>query len=204
MFIGYGLCMKLLFPILLFLSFHSQAQSSEAQEVFNNKVWKEVLISSSVKSFFDNQDNYLGSSTETDQATIYRDKWKRIIKVSPKSIIQSNNKVVNHRMSNENNFSPNSNRVVLKRNKAVYYDLNGLIQRTAKRRGRRRVYFHNSSGALIGYKVYKLDGTIYYKDNKGRITGESYFDSFGRMIYRPKNRKRRTSRVLFEDPFLFK
>lgn len=198
------LYMKLLFPILLFLSFQSQAQSSESQEVFNDKIWKEVLISSSVKSFFDNQDNYLGSSTETDQATIYKDKWKRIIRISPKSIIQTNNKVVNQRRFSDNKLSSNSTRVVLKRNKAVYYDLNGLIQRIAKRRGKRRVYFHNSSGALIGYKVYKLDGTIYYKDNRGRVTGESYLDKFGRMIYRPKNRGRRTSRVLFDDPFLFK
>ena len=204
MLIGTKLYMKLLFPILLFLSFHSHAQSSESQEVFNDKIWKEVLISSSVKSFFDNQDNYLGSSTETDQATIYKDKWKRVIRISPKSIIQSNNKVVNQRRFSDNKLLSNSTRVVLKRNKAVYYDLNGLIQRTAKRRGRRRVYFHNSSGALIGYKVYKLDGTIYYKDNRGRVTGESYLDKFGRMIYRPKNRGRRTSRVLFDDPFLFK
>ena len=53
-------------------------------------------------------------------------------------------------------FSLNSSRVVLKRNRAFYYDVNGLVLGTAKRRGRRKVYFHNSEGSLIGYKVYKL------------------------------------------------
>ena len=200
---SYGF-VKLLFPILFFLSICSQAQSPEAQEVFNNKVWKEVLISTSIKSFFDNQDKYLGSSTETDQATIYKDKWKRVIKVFEKSNNQSNKKLVNQKIRNENDFSLNSSRVVLKRNRAFYYDVNGLVLGTAKRRGRRKVYFHNSEGRLIGYIVYKLDGTILYKDDRGRITGKSYVDGSGRMIYRPKNRKRRTSRVLFEDPFLFK
>ncbi len=196
--------MKLFFPILFFLSVYSQAQSAEAQNIFNSKIWKEVLISSSITSFFDNQNKYLGSSTETDQATIYKDRWKRVIKVVKKSRFQTEKILANQNIKSANNFSLNSNRVVLKRNKVIYFDVNGLVEVTAKRRGRRKVYFHNSQGDLIGYKLYKSDGTILYKDNWGRITGKSYVDRSGRMIYRPKNRKRRTSRVLFEDPFLFK
>tara|TARA_B100001173_G_scaffold154982_1_gene134353 strand:+ start:5028 stop:5618 length:591 start_codon:yes stop_codon:yes gene_type:complete len=195
---------KLFFPILFFLSVYSQAQSAEAQNIFNSKIWKEVLISSSITSFFDNQNKYLGSSTETDQATIYKDRWKRVIKVVKKSRFQTEKILANQNIKSANNFSLNSNRVVLKRNKVIYFDVNGLVEVTAKRRGRRKVYFHNSQGDLIGYKLYKSDGTILYKDNWGRITGKSYVDRSGRMIYRPKNRKRRTSRVLFEDPFLFK
>ena len=196
--------MKLFFPILFFLSVYSQAQSAEAQNIFNSKIWKEVLISSSITSFFDNQNKYLGSSTETDQATIYKDRWKRVIKVVKKSRFQTEKILANQNIKSANNFSLNSNRVVLKRNKVIYFDVNGLVEVTAKRRGRRKVYFHNSQGDLIGYKLYKSDGTILYKDNWGRITGKSYVDRSGRMIYRPKNRKRRTSPVLFEDPFLFK
>jgi hypothetical protein len=195
---------KLFIPILFFFSVYSQAQSIEAQNVFNNKVWKEVLISSSIKSFFDTKNKYLGSCTETERATIYKDRWKRIIKVVKKSRFQPDKKLINQNIKSNNNFSLNSNRVVLKRNKVIYFDVNGLVEVTAKRRGRRKVYFHNSQGDLIGYKLYKSDGTILYKDNWGRITGKSYVDRSGRMIYRPKNRKRRTSRVLFEDPFMFK
>jgi hypothetical protein len=195
---------KLLFPILFFFSVYSQAQSPEDQNVFNNKVWKEVLISSSIKSFFDNQDRYLGSSTETDQAKIYKDRRKRIIKVVKKTGFKPDNILVNLNIESKNIFSINSNRVVSKRNKVIYYDVNGLVEVTAKRRGRRKVYFHNRHGDLIGYKLYKSNGTIHYKDDRGRITGKSYLNSSGRMIYRPKNRKRRTSRILFEDPFLFK
>lgn len=194
---------KLLIPILFLLSIYAQAQSFEAQEVFNNKVWKEVLISSSVKSFFDNQDKYLGRSTETNQAIIYMDRRKRIIKVFKKSEFQPDEKLVDLNTKRENNSSINSNRIVSKRNKVIYFDVNGLVEITAKRRGRRKVYFHNGQGNLIGYKVYKMDGTIRYMDHRGRITGESYVDRSGRMIYRPKNRRRRTSRILFEDPFLF-
>ena len=95
-----------------------------------------------------------------------------------------------------------ANQVIVRRNKAVFYDENGSVSRTAKRR-RRKVFFHNSDGKLIGYKIYKRDGTKTYKDPKGRTTGRSYIDKSGRLIYRAKNRRIRTPRVLFEDPFLY-
>ena len=197
--------MRVLLSIFIFISIFSQAQTAQDQDVFNNRIWKEVSLSSSKKTFFDSRDKYLGSRVETDQAIIYKDKWKRIVKVFPKALIQSDKKQNAEGVAeNKKSRLENANRVVVRRNKAIYYDDNGMVERTAKRRGKRKVYFHNSTGKLIGYKIYQSNGTVKYKDSRGRITGTSYIDQTGRMIYRPKNRKRRTSRVLFEDPFLFK
>ncbi len=188
------------------VSFFSQAQTAQDQNVFNNRVWKQVSISSFKKNFYDSRDKYLGSRTETDRQVVYKDKWKRVIKVFPKKVNQVNKTTIEKSKTVENREArlDNANRVVVRRNEAIYYDSNGTIETTAKRRGKRKVYFHNGSGKLIGYKIYQSDGTTRYKDSRGRVTGTSYVDKTGRMIYRPKNRKRRTNRVLFDDPFLFK
>ena len=197
--------MRLFFIIFTFNVIFSQAQTTRDQDVFNNRVWKEVALSSSQKTFYDSRDKYIGSRIETDHSVVYKDKWKRVIKVFPKYSIQFNKRVTeNKTVENTKSRLDNANRVVVRRNKAIYYDSNGAVETTAKRRGKRKVYFHNRSGKLIGYKIYQSNGITRYKDSRGRITGTSYIDQTGRMIYRPKNRKRRTPRVLFEDPFLFK
>lgn len=198
--------MRVLVLILMCVSFFSQAQTAQDQDVFNNRVWKQVSISSFKKNFYDSRDKYLGSRIETDRQVVYKDKWKRVIKVFPKKFNQVNQTTKEKSKTVENKEArlDNANRVVVRRNKAIYYDSNGAIETIAKRRGKRKVYFHNGSGKLIGYKIYQSDGTTRYKDSRGRVTGTSYVDKTGRMIYRPKNRKRRTNRVLFDDPFLFK
>ena len=188
------------------ISIFSQAQTAQDQNVFNNRVWKQVSISSFKKTFYDSRYKYLGSLIETDRQVIYKDKWKRVIKVFPKHVNQVDKtpKERSKTIENKEASLDNTNRVVVRRNKAIYYDSNGAVETTAKRRGKRKVYFHNRSGKLIGYKIYQSNGITRYKDSRGRITGTSYIDQTGRMIYRPKNRKRRTNRVLFDDPFLFK
>lgn len=195
--------MKRLFPILLLFSIYSHGQSEQAQAIFDNKIWREVIISDFQKSFFDLGDKYLGSSVETDMQIIYRDKWKRIVKVFPKSLNYVKKKSVDDEINVKNNFSDYENRVVVKRNKATYYDSMGRVETTAKRRGKKKVFFHNGGGNLIGYKIYKSNGMTFYKDNRGRILGKSYINRGGRMIFKPKNRKTKTPRILFEDPFLF-
>ncbi len=198
--------MRVLFSIFIFTSIFSQAQTAQDQDVFNNRVWKGVALSSSKKTFYDSKDKYLGSRIETDKAFVYKDKWKRVIKIFPKYVNQVDKtpKKKIKPIKNKETSLDNTNRVVVRRNKAIYYDSNGAIETTAKRRGKRKVYFHNGLGKLIGYKIYQPNGTTKYKDSRGRLTGTSYIDKTGRMIYLPKNRKRRTSRVLFDDPFLFK
>ncbi len=197
--------MKLFFTIFIFSVIFSQAQTTRDQDVFNNRVWKEVVLSSSKKAFYDSRDNYIGSRIETDHSVVYKDKWKRVIDVFPRHSVQFNKEVTEKKTAENKKYHlDNANRVVVRRNKAIYYDSNGVVERTAKRRGKRKVYFHNRSGKLIGYKIYQSNGITRYKDLRGRITGTSYIDQTGRMIYRPKNRKRRTNRVLFDDPFLFK
>jgi len=205
MFIDVIILMRAILSIFICISVFSQAQTAQDQNIFNNSVWKEVSLSGSKKTFFDSGDKYLGSRVETDQEIIYKDKWKRIIKVFQKDVIQSDKEQKDKGVAENKKFHlENTNRIVIRRNKAIYYDGNGMVERIAKRRGKRKVYFHNSTGKLIGYKIYQSNGTTKYKDSRGRITGASYIDQSGRMIYRPKNRKRRTPRVLFEDPFLFK
>jgi hypothetical protein len=157
-----------------------------------------------VKSFFDCRNRYLGSRTETESSIIYKDKWKRVIKVFPKFTYQTINQLKkDKKVRNLNSNLRNANRIEVKGNKVNFYNGNGILERTAKRRGKKKVYFHNSLGKLIGYKIYKYNGTTIYKDSRGRITGKSFTNRNGRMIYRPKNRKRMTNRVLFDDPFLF-
>lgn len=183
--------------------FSVESQIELDQQVFKNKVWKTVNISSHKQSFFDRQDKYLGSKEDFNLEIIYKDKWKRTIKVIKKPTIITNpltdrgkkNKILNYNIRR-------ANEVIVRRNKAIFYDGKGRILRTAKRRGE-KVFFYNSEGKLIGYKMYKRDGTKTYKDQKGRITGRSFIDKTGRLIYRAKNRRTRTPRVLFEDPFLY-
>ncbi len=190
--------------IFLLFSTFSRAQSIQDQNVFNNEVWKVVAITNDSKSFFDSGGNYLGSRIDKAEHIIYKDKWKRVINVFPVNEFQLNRDLkVQKKNQNKKVLIANANRISIKRNKAVYYDSNGMVEKTAKRRGKRKVYFHNSTGKLIGYKIYQSNGITKYKDSRGRITGTSYIDRTGRMIYRPKNRKRRTPGVLFEDPFLF-
>jgi len=197
--------MRLFFFSLILVSFCSNAQTPQDQNVFQNRVWKGVMISNSEKSFFDSNDKYIGSRVETKNSVVYRDKWKRVIKVFPKTVVQPK-KVSKKTKSFKKNKARknNENRIIVRRNKAFYYDTNGSLERTAKRRGKRKVYFHNAKGKLIGYKIYQSNGITVYKDSRGRVTGTSYIDGAGKMIYRPKNRKRRTSKVLFDDPFLFR
>lgn len=195
--------MKFLLPILfVFISFVSKAQSAQDQQVFNNQVWKKVLISNVETSFFDSNDVFLGSKLDTKAKTIYRDKWKRTIKVFTKEEVLVKKQAPKVKREQKGGKSRFSNQVIVRRNKATYFNESGAVIRTAKRRGK-KVYFHNKSGKLIGYKIYNSDGSKTYKDSRGRVTGRSYIDKTGRMIYRAKNRKRRTARVLFEDPFLY-
>ena len=196
--------MKFLLPIFIFVSVFSHGQSAQDQTVFNNKVWKMVSISSSEFSFFDSNNVFLGSKVEFDSKTVYRDKWKRTLKVYPKSVEVATTKKpeVIVEKSKSQKLPRNANQVVIRRNKATFYDDKGTVTRTAKRRGK-KVFFHDKNGKLIGYKIYNADGTKTYKDARGRVTGRSYIDKTGRMIYRAKNRRTRTPRILFEDPFLF-
>ena len=196
--------MKMLLPLLfLLISFFCDAQSAQDQEVFNNKVWKEVPISINETSFFDVNDNFLGSKIKSTRNVIYRDKWQRTLRVividqtAARSV--DSFKVKKEKKANTLEFS---NQVIVRRNKATYYNVNGYIIRTAKRRGK-KVFFHDKYGKLIGYKVYNSNGTKTYKDSRGRVTGRSYINKTGTMIYRAKNKRTRTSRVLFENPFLF-
>ena len=195
--------MRYLLCLFVFIDFSVSYQTELDQEVFKNKVWRVIDISSSKKSFFDRTDKYLGSKEDFASKTIYKDKWKRTIKVIHKSNA-TNKALVNTKKKNKilDSNKRMANQVIVRRNKAVFYDENGSVSRTAKRR-RRKVFFHNSDGKLIGYKIYKRDGTKTYKDPKGRTTGRSYIDKSGRLIYRAKNRRIRTPRVLFEDPFLY-
>jgi hypothetical protein len=195
--------MRCFLCFFIFVYFSINAQTELDQQIFRNKVWKSVTISSNKQSFFDRKDKYLGSKEDYSSKTIYKDKWKRVIKVvaNPNFVrIPTNKKRIQNKRLDSN--SRIANQVSVRRNKAIFYDNKGQVSRTVKRRGK-KVFFHDSEGKLIGYKIYKRDGTKIYKDQKGRITGRSSIDKTGRLIYRAKNKRTRTPRVLFEDPFIY-
>ena len=195
--------MRYLVIFFLVFTFSLSAQSEQDQAVFKNKVWRVVDVSNTKQSFFNEQDKYLGSREVFATQTIYKDKWKRTIKVIQTATVnQPPVEKIKRNSRKEDVNVRRANQVIVRRNKAWFYDENGKVTRTAKRRGR-KVFFHQSDGKLIGYKVYRRDGSKIYKDARGRTTGSSHIDKSGRLIYRAKNRRLRTPRVLFEDPFLY-
>ena len=117
-----GYHMKILLPLLfLLISFFCDAQSAQDQEVFNNKVWKEVPISINETSFFDVNDIFLGSKIKSTRNVIYRDKWERTLRVividqtAARSV--DSFKVKKEKKANTSEFS---NQVIVRRNKATY------------------------------------------------------------------------------------
>lgn len=203
--------MRAIFTILLIcVSLGVFSQTALDQEVYKNKVWKVVFVSDNEQTFFDKDNKYLGRKVKRGNQYVYQDKWKRNIKtvkstvappktVPPKTIPAK--KTVIKPASSQKDLK-RANQTIVRNNKATFYNQQGQPYRTAKRR-KNKVFFHDQSGTLIGYKIYHRHGHKVYKDPKGRVTGKSHINKTGKMIYRAKNRRRQTPRILFEDPFLF-
>lgn len=203
--------MKRFFTAILFcFSFVLISQTAVDQEVFKNKIWKVVTVSDKEQSFFDKHNKLLGRKIKQGNVYVYQDKWKRNLRTVKAPVpvkvvtgVKKTNppKKINKPAVNNKNLK-RANQSIVRNNKATFYNAFGEPYRTAKRR-RNKVYFHDQSGSLMGYKIYHKNGSKVYKDAKGRVTGRSHIDKKGKMIYRAKNRRRQTPRILFEDPFLF-
>lgn len=195
--------------VLLYLVFISTAvfsQTPRDQSIFKNKIWNVVVVNENEQSFFDSTGTYLGSKFEDSKAVVYKDKWQRTIRRYNKETVKQPvavKKKPSKKVKSPKGNNRRANQTIVRRNKATFYDGNGVVVRTARRR-RSKVYFHDSKGGLIGYKIYNSDGSKTYKDPQGRTTGVSHIDKTGRIIYSQENRGRQTPSVLFEDPFLFR
>ena len=203
-----GLLMSLFFAVF--------SQTTQDQEIYNNKIWKVVKVSDLEETFFDKNSKYLGRKIRRGQTFVYQDKWKRDIKVVSifvkKTVdskpLQTSLKSKENKRRNPPKAAPSNqdlkraNQTIVRKNKATFYDAQGNPYISARRR-KNKVFFHDEKGDMIGYKIYHKDGSKVYKDPKGRTTGKSHIDKTGKMIYRAKNRNRQTPRIMFEDPFLF-
>lgn len=199
--------MKLKCLLFLFcISFIAKSQSVKDQEIFNSEIWKVVLVTRSEFSFFNTSNKYLGSKLVSSEKIIYRDKWKRVIKT-----IRLGNKTVlkpkkttpkKKKKSTIIAISPSAKEIKIQRNTATYYSSNGTVIRTLKKRGR-KIYYHDAKGKLQGFKIYQNNGKVLYKDVLGRLTGSSYINAEGVLIFYRHNR-RKTLKYLLADPFYFK
>ena len=199
--------MRLNFLLFLFcIAFIAKSQSVKDQEIFNFEIWKVVVVTNSEFSFFSNSNKYLGSKLVSSDKIIYRDKWKRVIKtirLVNKPVLKSIKKNQKEEgKSLRKVISPVAKEIKIQRNLATYYSSDGTVIRTLKKRGR-KIYYHNVKGKLQGYKVYQNNGGFIYKDARGRLTGNSFLNAEGVLIFRRHNR-RKTPKFMLADPFYFK
>ncbi|MDG1517111.1 MAG: hypothetical protein P8Q42_03715 [Flavobacteriales bacterium] len=199
--------MRLNFLLFLFcIAFIAKSQSVKDQEIFNFEIWKVVVVTNSEFSFFSNSNKYLGSKLVSSDKIIYRDKWKRVIKtirLVNKPVLKSIKKNQKEEgKSLRTVISPVAKEIKIQRNLATYYSSDGTVIRTLKKRGR-KIYYHNVKGKLQGYKVYQSNGGFIYKDARGRLTGNSFLNAEGVLIFRRHNR-RKTPKFMLADPFYFK
>jgi|SaaInlV_125m_DNA_1040241.scaffolds.fasta_scaffold00107_15 hypothetical protein len=199
--------MRLNFLLFLFcIAFVAKSQSVKDQEIFNFEIWKVVVVTNSEFSFFSNSNKYLGSKLVSSDKIIYRDKWKRVIKtirLVNKPVLKSIKKNQKEEgKSLRKVISPVAKEIKIQRNLATYYSSDGTVIRTLKKRGR-KIYYHNVKGKLQGYKVYQNNGGFIYKDARGRLTGNSFLNAEGVLIFRRHNR-RKTPKFMLADPFYFK
>jgi len=199
--------MRLNFLLFLFcIAFVAKSQSVKDQEIFNFEIWKVVVVTNSEFSFFSNSNKYLGSKLVSSDKIIYRDKWKRVIKtirLVNKPVLKSIKKNQKEEgKSLRKVISPVAKEIKIQRNLATYYSSDGTVIRTLKKRGR-KIYYHNVKGKLQGYKVYQSNGGFIYKDARGRLTGNSFLNAEGVLIFRRHNR-RKTPKFMLADPFYFK
>ena len=195
------------FLLFLFcIAFIAKSQSVKDQEIFNFEIWKVVVVTNSEFSFFSNSNKYLGSKLVSSDKIIYRDKWKRVIKtirLVNKPVLKSIKKNQKEEgKSLRTVISPVAKEIKIQRNLATYYSSDGTVIRTLKKRGR-KIYYHNVKGKLQGYKVYQSNGGFIYKDARGRLTGNSFLNAEGVLIFRRHNR-RKTPKFMLADPFYFK
>lgn len=199
--------MRLNFLLFLFcIAFIAKSQSVKDQEIFNFEIWKVVVVTNSEFSFFSNSNKYLGSKLVSSDKIIYRDKWKRVIKtirLVNKPVLKSIKKNQKEEgKSLRKVISPVAKEIKIQRNLATYYSSDGTVIRTLKKRGR-KIYYHNVKGKLQGYKIYQNNGGFIYKDARGRLTGNSFLNAEGVLIFRRHNR-RKTPKFMLADPFYFK
>lgn len=196
--------MKIQVFFLLFLStLLSEAQSDFEQNLYGNNIWKEVVNSRGVVEYYDSNDVVIGSKKSTTSEVNYYNARLRVIKKVPikttkQSVVQKS-KAPNKVKSRRGLIKVGNLYVKNKRNKTLYYDANGKLQREVRKKGR-KIYYKNEKGELVGYKIRKTDGKVEYRDPKGRLTGTSFLNQSGFVVY-TSYRNRATPSFMVSDAY---
>lgn len=191
---------------LLFISVSSWAQSNLEQALYKNQIWKEVQGVKGEVKYFDSSDVFIGGKHTNFKGIFYFDNRKRTIRTIPfkqleiKPICKKKVKEINIK-SNKRYFKHGNYYVKTRRNKTQYFDDNGILIRTVRKKGS-TIYYKNSEGKLVGYKKVRENGVVEYRDVRGRKTGSSYLNSAGFLIY-SKYKRRNTPTFMISDAYFF-
>lgn len=198
-----------LFLSLLFICTISWSQTDSEQNLFNHNIWKTVPNDRGAVDFYDSEDVFLGGKKNTGSAILYFDRRKRVFKkialTQPKNKKKKVKAIKNKKSSNFKNnrrFVKHGNYFVRsKRNKTIYYDTNGNLVRTVRKKGN-TIYYKNSEGKLVGYKKLGRNGFVEYRDVRGRKTGTSTLNSAGFVVYK-QYKRRNTLSFMISDAYFF-
>jgi len=194
-----------LFSLIIF-TFSTFAQSDSEQELYSNNIWKEVENGKGEIGYFNLDDVYLGGKKITPIAVVYFDRRKRTIKQIAvkqiKSKVIQTKKAKKTKLISNRRFVKHGNYYVRsKRNKTLYYNENGDLIRTVRKKGN-TIYYKNSEGKLVGYKKLGNNGFVEYRDVRGRKTGTSYLNSAGFVVYK-QHKRRNTLAFMISDAYFF-
>ena len=191
---------------LLFISVSSWSQSNFEQALYKNQIWKEVHGVKGKVKYFDSSDVFIGGKETNSKGIFYFDNRQRAIKKIPFKQLKTktNNKKkvkgINVK-SNKRYFKHGNYYVKIRKNKTQYFDDNGNLIRTVRKKGS-TIYYKNSDGKLEGYKKVGKKGFVEYRDVRGRKTGTSYLNSSGFLIY-SKYKRRNTPIFMISDAYFF-
>ena len=189
---------------LFFVSIPTWSQSPIEQMLYENKIWKVVKQINGEVNYYDSSDVFIGGKRTNKNSVFYYDHRKRTIKILNTNQVKS----IPVKKAKKNNFKPDYSFVKhgdyfvkTKRNKTQYFDEQGNLIRTIRKKGN-TIYYKNSKGELIGYKKLGKNGFVEYRDAKGRKTGTSYLNSAGILVYN-KYKRRNTLAFMISDVYFF-
>tara|TARA_B110000211_G_scaffold218741_1_gene263845 strand:- start:1153 stop:1752 length:600 start_codon:yes stop_codon:yes gene_type:complete len=189
-----------------FITISTWSQSNIEQSLYSNKIWKEVPHVNGEIRYFDSADVFLGGKRTNTKGVFYFDHRQRTIKVirskqvHVKPIHKKKSKKI--KLKSNKRFIKHGNYYVkTKRNKTQYFDDQGNLIRTVRKKGN-TIYYKNSEGGLLGYKKLGNKGFVEYRDVRGRKTGTSYLNSAGFVVYK-QYKRRRTPAFMISDAYFF-
>ena len=119
-----------------------------------NQIWKEVQGVKGKVKYFDSLDVFIGGKHTNSKGVFYFDHRQRIVKIIPFKQLKSKplykKKVKKIDIKSNKRYFKNGNYYVrARRNKIQYFDENGNLIRTVRKKGS-TIYYKNSEGKLLG------------------------------------------------------